>query len=116
MGVANGLVLKGLGSLFDDRVPESKRYFAVPFSLSVMGIGSFVGAAAALVARDWFGDYPRFDKYLEMLAILNIAVVPVYVFSSFMFDWNISEKIEIEEVEDRDVEIEEDDGRDDLNY
>ncbi|XP_039022969.1 protein NRT1/ PTR FAMILY 5.7-like [Hibiscus syriacus] len=115
-GIANGLVLRGLDDFFLDFVPESKLYFAVPFSLRVMGIGSFSSAVATFLARDWIGDTideSRFDKYLQMLAISNISVVPVNIFFSFMFDWNIPEKIEIEDDDDdRDVEIEEVDGRD----
>ncbi|XP_039012785.1 protein NRT1/ PTR FAMILY 5.7-like [Hibiscus syriacus] len=110
IGIANGLVCRGLDDFFFDRVPESKRYFAIPFNLSVMGIGSFLSAIATLLARDWIGntiDESRLDKYFQMLAILNVAVVPVYIFFSFMFDWNIPEKIEIEEVDGGDVEIEE---------
>lgn len=108
LGIANGLVFEGLTDFFSDRVPESKRYFDFIFQSSLIGIGSFLGAIATLLAPDWFGD--TFDKcrlnnYLLMLAVLNVAVLPLYIFLSFRFDWSIPD-----EVEGRDIEVEEVDG------
>ncbi|MBA0684102.1 hypothetical protein Goari_025709 [Gossypium aridum] len=100
LGIANGLVFKGLKDFFYDRVPESKQYFVVLFNRSLMVIGSFLSGLAVLFAPDWFGD--TIDKcQLDK------------------FDWNIPDEvdgrdIEIEEVDGSDVEIliEEVDGRD----
>ncbi|KAK8279674.1 hypothetical protein V6Z12_D09G127200, partial [Gossypium hirsutum] len=110
LGIANGLVSKGLTDFFYDRVPESKRYFVVLFNQSLTVIGSFLSGLAVLLGPDWLGDTidkRQLDKYLLMLAILNVAVLPLYIFLSLMFDWNIPD-----EVDGRDIEIEEVDGSD----
>ncbi|KAA3455400.1 protein NRT1/PTR FAMILY 5.7-like [Gossypium australe] len=122
LGIANGLVLEGLTDFFCDRVPKSKQYFEVLFNQSLVVIGSFLSGFVVLLAPDWFGDTIdkcQLDKYLLMLAILNVAVLPLYIFLSSRFDWNIPDEvdgrdIEIEEVDGSDVEIliEEGDGRD----
>ncbi|KAG8483593.1 hypothetical protein CXB51_022443 [Gossypium anomalum] len=121
LGIANGLVLEGLTDFFYDRVPESKQYFEVLFNHSLTVIGSFLSGLAVLLAP-WFGDTIdecQLDKYLLMLAILNVAVLPLYIFLSLRFDWNMPDEvdgrdIEIEEVDGSNVEIlmEEVDGRD----
>ncbi|XP_039050454.1 protein NRT1/ PTR FAMILY 5.8-like [Hibiscus syriacus] len=94
LGIANGLIEKGLTDFFYDRVPVSI-------------------AVATFLARGWIADEiddRRFDKYLKMLAFFNIAVVPVYLFFSFTFDWSIPEKVdgresETEDVDGREIEI-----------
>ncbi|TYH02363.1 hypothetical protein ES288_A09G134900v1 [Gossypium darwinii] len=103
LGIANGLVLKGLTDFFDDRVPQSKQYFEMLFNLSLMVIGAFLNGLAVLLAPDWFGDTIdkcQLDKYLLMLAILNVAVLPLYIFLSLRFNWNVPD-----EVDGRDIEI-----------
>ncbi|KAK5803692.1 hypothetical protein PVK06_031341 [Gossypium arboreum] len=103
LGIANGLVLKGLTDFFDDRVPQSKQYFEMLFNLSLMVIGAFLNGLAVLLAPDWFGDTIdkcQLDKYLLMLAILNVAVLALYIFLSLRFDWNVPD-----EVDGRDIEI-----------
>ncbi|MBA0858549.1 hypothetical protein Goshw_027893 [Gossypium schwendimanii] len=121
LGIANGLVVQGLTDFFYDRVPKSKKYFVVLFNQSLTVIGDFLSGLAVLLAPDWFGDTIdecQLDKYLLMLAILNVAVLPLYIFLSLRFDWNIPDEVDgrdIEiEVDGRDVEIliEEVDGRD----
>ncbi|KAG4183396.1 hypothetical protein ERO13_A09G107800v2 [Gossypium hirsutum] len=110
LGIANGLVLKGLTDFFDDRVPQSKQYFEMLFNLSLMVIGAFLNGLAVLLAPDWFGDTIdkcQLDKYLLMLAILNVAVLPLYIFLSLRFNWNVPD-----EVDGRDIDIEEVGGND----
>ncbi|MFQ6631668.1 hypothetical protein Gotur_008799 [Gossypium turneri] len=104
LGIANGLLVKGLTDFFYDRVPKSKKYFVVLFDQSLTVIGDFLSGLAVLLAPDWFGDTIdecQLDKYLLMLAILNVAVLPLYIFLSLRFDWNIPD-----EVDGRDIEIE----------
>ncbi|TYH02362.1 hypothetical protein ES288_A09G134800v1 [Gossypium darwinii] len=122
LGIANGLVVEGLTDFFYDRVPKFKQYFVVLFNQSLTVIRCFLSGLAVLLAPDWFGDTIdecQLDKYLLMLAILNVAVLPLYIFLSLRFDWNIPDEvdgrdIEIEEVDGSHVEIliEEEDGRD----
>lgn len=119
LGIANGLIEKGMSDFLGDRLPQSMWFFVFPLTQGVFGIGTFVSAISILLARDWFDDTDnvkkiQLDKYFEMLAILNITILVVYIFLSYFFDWNItdSDDVEITQNDVHDIPIEEVGGRD----
>ncbi|XVE59834.1 hypothetical protein DITRI_Ditri05aG0078600 [Diplodiscus trichospermus] len=94
LGIANGLIEEGMPYFFDDRLPQSMKFFRVPLTLCVLGIGRFVSAISILLAQGWIGNTigeMHLDKYFLMLTILNITVLLVYIILSYMFDWNITD-------------------------
>ncbi|KAH1092100.1 hypothetical protein J1N35_019357 [Gossypium stocksii] len=97
LGIANGLVVEGLRDFFNDRVPKSKQYFEMLFNQSLKVIASFLSGLAVLLAPDWFDhtmNKCQLDKYLLMLAILNVVVLPLYIFLSLKFDWNVPDEVD----------------------
>ncbi|KAE8705751.1 hypothetical protein F3Y22_tig00110418pilonHSYRG00175 [Hibiscus syriacus] len=102
LGIANGLIKKGLADFFYDRAPVSMWDLEFLVNSGVMCIGYGLTAVAPFLAGGWIADEIndcRFDKYMRMLTFLNIAVVPVYIFFSLMFDWSIPEKVNWREIE-----------------
>ncbi|KAK6247596.1 hypothetical protein QUC31_019161 [Theobroma cacao] len=92
LGVVKGILGKGLRHLFYDRVPVSMWVLEYLFNGGMLGFGRFVSVLSLLFARPWIGDTineSQADKYLLMLAVLNIFIMFVYIFLTYRYDWNV---------------------------
>ncbi|XP_017982555.1 PREDICTED: protein NRT1/ PTR FAMILY 5.10 isoform X1 [Theobroma cacao] len=92
LGIVEGVIGKGLKYLFYDRVPVSMWVLEYPFNGGVLGFGRFVSVILLLLSRPWIGDTINesyMDKYLLMLAILNIFTLFLYIFLTYKHDWNV---------------------------
>ncbi|KAK6247594.1 hypothetical protein QUC31_019159 [Theobroma cacao] len=92
LGIVEGVIGKGLKYLFYDRVPVSMWVLEYPFNGGVLCFGRFISVLSLLFARPWIGDTineSQADKYLLMLAVLNIFIMFVDIFLTYRYDWNV---------------------------
>ncbi|KAK6235422.1 hypothetical protein SCA6_010759 [Theobroma cacao] len=92
LGVVKGILGKGLKHLFYDKVPVWMWFLEYPFNEGVLGFRRFISVFSLLFARPWIDDTINeslADKYLLMLAVLNIFIMFVYIFLTYRYDWNV---------------------------
>ncbi|CAJ1949074.1 unnamed protein product [Sphenostylis stenocarpa] len=88
LGMAEGLVDRGLQNLFYDHVAKSMWSFEDSFSELVIGTGKLLVIPFVLIFGDWFDEYvdsSHLDKYFWILGTVNAAFLLVYAYYSFKY-------------------------------